>query len=407
MPRLMAEPWALPVCRVADNRHVAAPPRDYLEAARRYGPSVDAIAARYTNPLTGRRLSGTALLLKLGSGESGFQSDAESNVGAQGRTQFMPGSRAIAMQRFGIDPLKDADSAVHAAALHLRGKINGSTGLEGYNPGGGQGYVSYILGQRVGSGGGGPRASARGSSSTPGTSAAGPQSDGGGQQLAALLSAAVGAQQPRQSMGLQAPAFAAAPVLPQGAQPVMSQTPPRESPGAALSQALTAIKGLVGPDAPATPESPGDAVPGAAGGAVSGRAIKPGGGYEGTQGVARSLASFGLDLGLEAVSEKRHNTNPYSGSRSDHDLGNKDAYAYDLSNGKAPTPEMDRAALRVMRRLGFKDYQMGEAIDTGSGVKTIQTKQGRFRVQVIYRGSGAAFGGNHLGHLHIGVKRVG
>lgn len=382
---------------------MATIPRDYLEAARRYGPSVDAIASRYTNPLTGRRLSGTALLLKLGSGESGFSAGATSGAGAHGRTQFMPGSRQIAIDKYGIDPDANADSAVHAAALHLRGKINGSQGLEGYNPGGGQDYVRYILGQRVGAGGAHATRAASSSTSAAPAAASAAASESGGQQLAALLTAAVAQDQPRPSMGLQAPAFAAAPALPAGAQTVASQAPQRQAPGEALSAALTAIRGLQGPDMPAQEASPGGAVQAPS----SPAPIRAGGGYEGTQGVASSLASYGLDLGLKSVSEKRHNTNPYSGSRSDHDVGNEDAYAYDLSNGSAPTPEMDRAATRVMHRIGFKDYRMGQPIDTSSGVRTIHTKQGSFRVQVIYRGSGAAFGGNHTNHLHIGVKRIG
>lgn len=376
-------------------------PRDYLDAARRYGPSVDAIASRYTNPLTGRRLSGTALLLKLGSGESGFRHDAVSSADARSETQFTPGSRQTAIDKYGVDPWKNADQAVHAASLHLRGKINGSQGLEGYNPGGGQDYVRFILGQRVGAGGGGRTPASSTPAVAPDDALTSGASGSGGQQLAALLSAAVAQDQPRPSMGLQAPAFAAAPVLPAGAQAVASQAPQRQAPGEALSAALTAIRGLQGPDMPEQQSSPGDAVQ-----APSSPAIRAGGGYEGTQGVAHSLATYGLDLGLKSVSEKRHNTNPYSGSRSDHDVGNEDAYAYDLSNGSAPTPEMDRAATRVMHRIGFKDYQMGQPIDTSSGVRTIHTKQGSFRVQVIYRGSGAAFGGNHTNHLHIGVKRV-
>lgn len=84
----------------------------------------------------------------------------------------------------------------------------------------------------------------------------------GGSQLAALLVAqGVGAQQaPRPSMGLAAPAHAAGPVMPAGAQAVLSSGGPRESPGAALAQALGAVKGLAGPDAPAGAPEPQSAV---------------------------------------------------------------------------------------------------------------------------------------------------
>ena len=46
-----------------------------VAAAQRYGPTVDRIAHRYTNPVTGKALSGTALLLKVMQGESSALSD--------------------------------------------------------------------------------------------------------------------------------------------------------------------------------------------------------------------------------------------------------------------------------------------------------------------------------------------
>lgn len=118
-------------------------------AAARYGPTIEHIAKGYTNPVTGARLSGQALLLKLIKGESGGKRGQVSPAGARGWSQFMPGSRAVVLNRFGVDPWRSPEEAVHAAALHLRGKVNGSTGLEGYNPGMPT-YAQYILGQKVG-----------------------------------------------------------------------------------------------------------------------------------------------------------------------------------------------------------------------------------------------------------------
>lgn len=134
--------------------------------------------------------------------------------------------------------------------------------------------------------------------------------------------------------------------------------------------------------------------------------IRAGGGYEGSQGVAKQLAGLGMMLGLKSTSEKRNNTNPYSGSRSDHDNANKDAYAYDLSSGPQPNESMDESALRIMRQLGDRNYKKGQPINTTQGVRTIKVDGGTFRVQVIYRGTGAAFGGDHRSHLHVGVKRI-
>lgn len=126
------------------------------------------------------------------------------------------------------------------------------------------------------------------------------------------------------------------------------------------------------------------------------------GGYQGSQTVATSLAAIGKELGLKSTSEKRDNQNPYSGKGSDHEASKKNAYAYDLSNGSQPTPEMDRAAFRIMRALGFKDYKMGQPINTQQGV----VRRGNYRIQVIYRGDGEEFGGNHKDHVHVGVERI-
>jgi hypothetical protein len=114
-----------------------------IAAVQKYGPSVDSIAAQYN-------ISGAALLAKLIEGESNDNPDAVSSAGARGRAQFMPGSRETVLQRYGVDPWsRDPEQAVHAAALHLRGLVNGSKGLEGYNPGMPT-YPQYILGQKVG-----------------------------------------------------------------------------------------------------------------------------------------------------------------------------------------------------------------------------------------------------------------
>lgn len=112
-------------------------------AIEKWAPKIDKMARRRY------QISGRALLGKLVIGESGDNEGAVSKAGAKGRTQFMPGSRDIAIKKFGIDPWRSADEAVHGAVLHLQGKINGSKGLEGYNPGD-PNYPSYILDRKVG-----------------------------------------------------------------------------------------------------------------------------------------------------------------------------------------------------------------------------------------------------------------
>jgi hypothetical protein len=114
----------------------------FLAAAKRYGskPGFNQMAQKRYH------ISGPELLAKLAKGESGFSMGAVSSAGARGGTQFMPGTRADFIKRFGVDAWKNPDSAVHAAALYL---AHDPRGLAGYNPGMGS-YTSYILGQKVG-----------------------------------------------------------------------------------------------------------------------------------------------------------------------------------------------------------------------------------------------------------------
>lgn len=198
---------------------------------------MDAIAARYSNPVTGGALSGEALLAKLLQGESSALSDSAdaggrvSSAGARAWGQFMPDSRKTVIAKYGLDPWASIDQAVHATALHLRGRINGSTGLEGYNPGD-PSYTSYILNQKVGSLGGGGSSSGGsvGDATSPiaraATSRQGPSlADQVGEvpDLAGLLAQVQTSSRPAVvSSGVAAPSFAAAPALPSGYQAAVS-----------------------------------------------------------------------------------------------------------------------------------------------------------------------------------------
>jgi murein DD-endopeptidase MepM/ murein hydrolase activator NlpD len=205
------------------------------QAAAKYGHTLDSVAQRYVDPVTGKRLSGQALILKTIEGESGGRRDAVSSAGAKGWAQFMPGTRASFIHEFGVDAWRSPEDAVHALTLHMRGKGGHPTGLEGYNPGGGSSYVNYILGQKVGaptaraSGGLGGRLAA---STSQGTQTAGPdasQTFSPG-DLAALTADVQ--QPPGPPVSAPAPpTFAAGPVTPKlyqglsvpGAAPAASQ----------------------------------------------------------------------------------------------------------------------------------------------------------------------------------------
>jgi len=118
--------------------------RQIRRAIIKYAPRVDHLAQQRYG------LSGEALLAKLIEGESGENMGAVSSASAKSITQFIPSTRADFVNRLGVDPWRSKGEAVLAATMHLDGKHGYSPGLEGYNPGGGQAYVDYILGQPAG-----------------------------------------------------------------------------------------------------------------------------------------------------------------------------------------------------------------------------------------------------------------
>lgn len=113
-----------------------------MQAAQKYGsdPSFDAWSRRTYG------ISGPALLAKVAKGESNDSMGAVSSAGARGGTQFMPATRQDYIARYGVDPWKSPDQAVHATELYLG---HDKRGLAGYNPGD-PSYTDYILGQKVG-----------------------------------------------------------------------------------------------------------------------------------------------------------------------------------------------------------------------------------------------------------------
>lgn len=239
--------------REGEDLGVPLPP-DVLEAIRRHGPSADSIGKRYG-------ISGTALLAKLIQGESGGRGNAVSSAGARGWTQFMPGSRKAAMDKYGVDPWADVDQAVRGAVLHLQGKINGTPGLEGYNPGSST-YTSYILGQKVGnvSKGVSPASSPRapgktlpaaGGPSGSGVSAApfeAPSLQGGtAGNFTGLLANMLQKPQPVvQATQVALPAATAAPPMPEGFRPATPSPVQATQQESGVSDALGLLETLRG-----------------------------------------------------------------------------------------------------------------------------------------------------------------
>jgi membrane-bound lytic murein transglycosylase B len=130
---------------------VAHAPRPYVQAAERWGFLADAQAHKYGLP------NGATLLLKIASGESGFNMGAKSSAGARGATQFIASTREEWIRKYHVDPWKSPDEAIHATAIFMH-----TLGLAHYNSGGGQEYIDYILKQPVSAAEGAGRRGARG-----------------------------------------------------------------------------------------------------------------------------------------------------------------------------------------------------------------------------------------------------
>lgn len=347
-------------------------------AVRRYGPSVNTLARRRYH------VSGKQLLARLVVGESGDDPNAVSSAGARGRTQFIPSTRAAVKSKFGIDPWGSADEAVHAAALHLRGKLGNAKGLEGYNPGD-PSYPSYILSKRAkltGKGGGG---SLRSKMSSATSSAAGSFSAGAATQVLA---------EPEQrpaipTSSLQAPSFSAQAPVAQGYAPVDAGGGPAARPS--LSDAISAQGQSVSFSNPAQQKQSSGAV-----GSSSSRRgkvkIEAGADRPGVptnpevtdflKGVAgRTGRTVRIGTG------SRHSQMTVNGNVSDHWSGR----AADVPATGQRLIELGQAALQ---EAGWSRRRARKA---KGGLYNVRVR-GK-RVQIIFA---THEGGDHTTHLHVG-----
>lgn len=357
-------------------------PRAYRRPIATYGPLVNQLARRLYG------ISGQQLLGRLTKGESGFRMGAVSPANARGGTQFTPGSRQIAISRFGIDPWKNPDQAEHAAALHLLGKINGSKGLSGYNPGSAS-YADYILGQRVsGLGGRGGRGGGGGISSF----AVSP--------VKTTTQQTVSTPSVPQSGGLPMPAFSAANkvALPQGFGQIPSGGGPAP-PSTVTTTTSTSGGGVTG----AQGAPGGTGAPGRSRGqyVVAPGANRPGVGLSGdlTRFVSLTAGRYGRTLRIGTGTA--HNRLTTTGNVSDH----WDGHAADI-----PVPYLsakgDRIATAALIEAGVPVSRARQMARQG-GLYTLTPTHGPLkghRIQVIWRVTGAQNGGDHTTHVHLGIQ---
>lgn len=325
-------------------------PPDLDKAIRTYGHQADGVAHRYG-------LDGITLLRKLATGESGGRSNAVSSAGARSWLQFMPTTRTEVMRRYGLDPWRSPAEAVQAAILHLQGKVTGHAGLEGYNPGGGQAYVKYILDQPVG-GPAGHRPSAR---SAPGPSrltSSGPREDIDSALLDSLLS-------------------------PHKPGSLLKSTVRRLDSGAYNIAGGAAVP----PSSPAAPAQAGRV--GRL--SISGSANRAGVNID--RGLLSWLGSWAGSVGgLEIGTGTNHNQFVVGTHReSDHWTG----HAVDIP---ASGRRGDEIAMTALLQLGVPQAQAARFVQNG-GIYNVT--RGGHRYQVIWKTNE---GGNHYNHVHIGRR---
>jgi hypothetical protein len=104
--------------------------------------------------------------------------------------------------------------------------------------------------------------------------------------------------------------------------------------------------------------------------------------------------------GVEAANGA-HSVMTTSGNRSAHKGPPEVAWAADMSNGTAPTPQMDALAQELADLFGMRQLSMSV---TGRGGSTQISNAARdgYSFQLIYR---SKTGGNHDNHVHFGCKR--
>jgi hypothetical protein len=119
--------------------------------------------------------------------------------------------------------------------------------------------------------------------------------------------------------------------------------------------------------------------------------LAPGGGWGGSEAPARRAIPIGSRNGLVVTSLKRST----GSTGSDHHVSQRRSFAVDLSNGRAPTPQMLRTARQLAAAMGYSWPANGY-------LQTATTARG-YRAQLIYNSSVVP---DHENHVHFGVRKV-
>lgn len=344
-----------------------------------------------------------SVLLGLIGVESGGREGLTSSTGAQGLTQFEPGTA----REVGVDVRPGhATSQIEGAAkylVQLGFEKDPARALASYNagpgnPAAGAGYAQKVLAlaRKYGALPAAAPVKAVASSAVPVSSSGASQVDPAA--LAALV-ASVQHAGPRESAQLVTPAFAArAPMAGQGLVTGGVQAP---SPGQSLSAALTAIAGLGGGSVgsavsgpAASPQAVSAAPQAPSGGVVNidKAANRPGVGLtRGILKVVRHVAAVAQQP-LTVGTGTNHSRMTVDGNVSDHWSGN----ATDIP---ATGDELIKLGQDALIAAGMPEK---EARKQSGGLFNVPYGQHR-RIQIIFN---THVGGDHTNHLHVGVSAL-
>lgn len=312
-------------------------------------------------------VSGKKLAAKEVVGESGGKQNAVSSAGARGYTQFMPGTRADYLKRFGVDAWAGPNQAVKAMELYQ----TAGGGVESYNPGM-PSYAQYILGQKL------DPATRR--ALAGGVSATGTAAGGSAPQLPDIPGT------PGQSFAADRDTLRKQLLL---------------TPGMSLSKLLSykeqmdglkdvpGTSGIKAPKMPTDVEDSNSAPVGKGSFTLSATAMKPGTSLAPIQKSALRYLSGRVGQTLEVGTGTNHNRLTVNGNVSDH----YDGHASDIPSSGSALTKLGQQAL-----IAF-GMSRREALQKQGGLFNLQWKG--HRVQVIFN---TMEGGNHYTHLHLGVR---
>lgn len=130
-------------------------------------------------------------------------------------------------------------------------------------------------------------------------------------------------------------------------------------------------------------------------GQVGGGSVNAGGGWGGSEGVARTAKRIAANMGIPVTSQKRNLADTIrvgSSTASDHYTGNTTAFAVDFGVSGS---RGDALARNICKAYGIPTSAIGTFNNYYKVIDGV-----RYRIQLLWRVSG------HFDHVHVGIRRA-